>query len=50
MAGGGLTGGPSTWTAITALLVFDVVAIPVALWVFSRTLEYGRVAGVLSGY
>ena len=50
MPEGGLTGGPSTWTAVAALLLFDVVAIPVALWVFARTLEYGRTAGVLAGY
>ena len=42
MVDGRLTGGPGPWTAIAALFVFDVVAIPVALWVFSRTLEYGR--------
>jgi ABC-2 type transport system permease protein len=50
MREGGHTGGPSTWTAVVTLLAFDVVAVPASLWVFSRLLEYGRRAGVLSGY
>jgi len=37
-------------TAVTALLVFDVVVFTIGLWLFSRSLEYGRKMGMLSGY
>ena len=37
-------------TAVTALLIFDVVVFTVGLWLFSRSLEYGRKMGMLSGY
>ena len=42
--------GPTAWQAIGALAVFCVVMYPDALWVYGRTLEYGRKIGALSGY
>jgi ABC-2 type transport system permease protein len=37
-------------TAVLALLIFNVVVMSVGLWLFSRSLEYGRKMGMLSGY
>jgi ABC-2 type transport system permease protein len=37
-------------TAVIALLVFNVVVMSAGLWMFSRSLEYGRKMGMLSGY
>jgi len=42
--------GPSTWQAIAALFVFSLILYPISMWVFGRTLEYGRRIGALSGY
>lgn len=40
----------SLGTAVLALLVFNAVIFPVSLWIFGRSLEFGRKLGVLSGY
>jgi len=37
-------------TAVIALLIFNVVVMSAGLWLFSRSLEYGRKMGMLSGY
>ena len=37
-------------TAVIALLIFNVVVMSAGLWMFSRSLEYGRKMGMLSGY
>lgn len=37
-------------TAVLALLIFNVVVLSIGLWLFSRSLEYGRKMGMLSGY
>jgi hypothetical protein len=37
-------------TAVLALLIFNVVVMSAGLWLFSRSLEYGRKMGMLSGY
>jgi len=37
-------------TAVLALLIFNVVVMSIGLWLFSRSLEYGRKMGMLSGY
>ncbi len=37
-------------TAAIALTVFNLVVFSVGLWLFSRSLEYGRKMGMLSGY
>jgi len=50
MLNGGETAGPGPWTAVIVLAGFDLVAIPVGLWLFGRALEYGRTVGVLAGY
>lgn len=50
MAGGGGLVGPSALQAVFGLLAFDIVAFPCALWLFGRSLEYARTAGVLGGY
>jgi ABC-2 type transport system permease protein len=42
--------GPSLEQSVNILLVFCVIAYPMALWLFGRSLEYGRKLGVLSGY
>ncbi len=42
--------GPSTGAAILGLALFTAVAIPVGLWLFGRSLEYGRKLGVLGAY
>src|SRR5690606_9106064 len=42
--------GPDTSFAIVALILFCLVTYPIALWIFGRTLEYGRKIGALSGY
>jgi ABC-2 type transport system permease protein len=42
--------GPSSLQAIGALLIFSILIYPFALWVFGRSLEYGRKIGALSGY
>ena len=41
--------GPSATQAIWFLIGFSVILYPLALWVFGRTLEYGRKIGALSG-
>jgi ABC-2 type transport system permease protein len=50
MFGGEHTPGPGPWTSVAVLAPFDLVAIPVGLWLFGRALEYGRTVGVLAGY
>jgi ABC-type uncharacterized transport system permease subunit len=42
--------GPDPNQAILISLAFTVVFLPLALWVFGRSLEYGRRYGVLAGY
>ncbi len=37
-------------TAVMALVVFNVIVFVAGLWLFSRSLEYGRKMGTLSGY
>jgi ABC-2 type transport system permease protein len=37
-------------TAVLALLIFNVVVMTIGLWLFSRSLQYGRKMGMLSGY
>jgi ABC-2 type transport system permease protein len=42
--------GPSSFSALMSLLIFTVLAYPLAIWIWGRALEYGRKLGVLSGY
>jgi ABC-2 type transport system permease protein len=42
--------GPSAGQAIVLLLVFLAVLYPLALWLYGRSLEYGRRMGLLAGY
>lgn len=37
-------------TAVIALTIFNIVVFAAGLWLFSRSLEYGRKMGMLSGY
>ena len=37
-------------SAVIALLIFNVVVMTIGLWMFCRSLEYGRKMGMLSGY
>jgi ABC-2 type transport system permease protein len=50
MADGEVLSGPTALQASLALLGFCIVMYPLALWVFGRTLDYGRKIGALSGY
>jgi ABC-2 type transport system permease protein len=36
--------------ALIALAAFNLLLLPVAVWIFGRSMEYGRTIGVLSGY
>jgi hypothetical protein len=42
--------GPSAFSTVMTLLIFSVLAYPLAIWIWGRALEYGRKLGVLSGY
>jgi ABC-2 type transport system permease protein len=42
--------GPSSLATVMTLLIFSVLAYPLAIWIWGRALEYGRKLGVLSGY
>lgn len=42
--------GPSAWQASLALVGFCLVLYPLGLWIYGRAFEYGRRAGLLSGY
>ena len=42
--------GPSAGSAMLALAVFSVIAYPIALWLYMRSMEYGRRMGILTGY
>lgn len=48
-AGAGVTG-PSFGKAMVALILFNVVLYPISFWLLSRSLNYGRKMGLLSGY
>lgn len=50
MPGGDGLSGLSAGQAGLALLGFDLVLLPFALWLFGRSLEVGRRLGVLGGY
>jgi len=42
--------GPNAVQAIVGLLVLNAILYPFALWLFGRSLNYGRKMGVLAGY
>lgn len=42
--------GVSTTEALLALVAFNVVLYPIAIWQFGRSMEYGRKMGLLTGY
>lgn len=48
-AGEGIPG-VSTGEALLALVAFNLVLYPIAIWLFGRSMEYGRKMGLLSGY
>ena len=50
LVGGGDLPGPSATNVLLGLLLFNAIAFPLSLWLFGRTLEYGRRTGLLSGY
>lgn len=47
---GELFGGLTASRAILILVLFCAVGYPISLWLFGRSLEYGRKMGLLSGY
>jgi ABC-2 type transport system permease protein len=47
---GGSLPGPSATSVIIGLVAFNIVFFPLSLWLFGRTLEWGRRTGLLSGY
>jgi ABC-2 type transport system permease protein len=42
--------GVSTGEALMALVGFNLVVYPIAIWIFGRAMNYGRKMGMLSGY
>jgi ABC-2 type transport system permease protein len=50
MPAGDALPGATIEEAVIALVVFNVVMYPIAIWVFGRSMEYGRKMGLLSGY
>lgn len=42
--------GPTVFQAVVALLAFNLVMYPVAMWGYGKLMEAGRRTGVLSGY
>lgn len=50
MPQGDLLPGMSGGEAMLLLLAFCAIAYPISLWLFGRSLDYGREMGVLSGY
>jgi len=50
LAPGDFATGLSTPTLIWTLVIFSALAYPFAIWVWGRSLNYGRQLGVLSGY
>jgi ABC-type multidrug transport system permease subunit len=50
MPAGDTLPGATIEEAVIALVVFNVVMYPIAIWVFGRSMEYGRKMGLLSGY
>ena len=49
MPGGESLPGPGTGTVIVGLLAFNLMIYPLALWLFGRSLAYGRRMGLLGG-
>jgi ABC-2 type transport system permease protein len=43
-------GGPSTATCLLVLVLINAALFPIAVWLFGRSMEYGRRLGVLAGY
>jgi ABC-2 type transport system permease protein len=50
MADSSAISGPSTGQSILMLVTFIAVVYPLGLWLYGRSLEYGRKLGVLAGY
>ena len=50
MSDGGSISGPSPAQSVLLLLAFLAVVYPLGLWLYGRSLEYGRKLGVLAGY
>lgn len=50
MPQGDVLEGATAGQAMFALVIFAVILYPIAMWLFGRTLEYGRKIGALSGY
>ena len=50
LPGGADLPGQSAPSVILGLLLFNAIAFPASLWLFGRTLEYGRKTGLLGGY
>lgn len=50
MPGGESLPGPSATGVILGLVLFNLIVFPLSLWLFGRTLEYGRKTGLLGGY
>jgi ABC-2 type transport system permease protein len=42
--------GPTAGQAILLLLAFIAIVYPIAIWLYGRSLEYGRKMGLLAGY
>jgi len=50
LPGGGAIDGPSALTTVAGLVAFDVVMLPISVWLFGRVLDFGRKMGMLGSY
>ena len=50
LPGGDTIPAPTTGAAILGLLLLNAALYPLAIWLFGRSLEYGRRTGTLGGY
>jgi ABC-type polysaccharide/polyol phosphate export permease len=42
--------GPRLAVSVVALMIFNLALFPIAIWLFGRSMQYGRKMGVLGGY
>jgi ABC-2 type transport system permease protein len=50
LPGGAAIDAPSALATITGLVAFDLVMLPISIWLFGRVLNFGREAGMLGSY
>jgi hypothetical protein len=50
MPDGAQLAGPSLQASFAVLAAFNLAVFPFAIWLFGRSMQYGRKMGVLAGY